>query len=87
MHKSLSDNCSTDVIKSKRNIVNATLLHNNYESLSEYTIMELKDKDYKEPSVTKEVKLYLNIFECGRNILDRLNVTYQGVFMATPQDK
>ena len=33
------------------------------------------------------MKRYFNIFECGRNLLDRLDVTYQGVFLATPQDK
>ena len=27
---------------------------------------------------------YFNIFECGRNILDQLDVTYQRAFMATP---
>ena len=37
--------------------------------------------------MTKEVTSYFNIFKCGRNILDRLDVTYQRAFMATPQDK
>ena len=37
--------------------------------------------------MTKEVKIYFNIFECGSNILNRLDVTYQRSFMATPQDK
>ena len=37
--------------------------------------------------MTKEVKSYFNIFECVRNILDRLDVTYQQAFMATPQNK
>ena len=36
--------------------------------------------------MTKEVKSYSNIFECGRNPLDRLDVTCQRAFMATPQD-
>ena len=27
---------------------------------------------------------YFNIFECGRNILDQLDVTYQRAFMASP---
>ena len=27
--------------------------------------------------MTKEVPSYFNIFECGRNILDKLDVTYQ----------
>ena len=34
-----------------------------------------------------EVKIYFNIFECGSNIFDRLDGTYQWAFMATPQDK
>ena len=28
--------------------------------------------------------IYFNIFECGRNILYQLEVTYQRVFMASP---
>ena len=40
-----------------------------------------------EPSDTKEVTSYFNIFECGRNILYKLDVKYQRVFMATPKDK
>ena len=76
-----------DVSESKRNIVNKTLSQNNSADVSEYTITELKDKEYKEPSVTKEVKRYFNIFECGMNILDRLDVTYQRSFVATTQDK
>ena len=61
LQKSLSENVSTDVGKSKRNILNKTLLQNNSVDVSEYTITELKDKEYKEPSVTKEVKSYFNI--------------------------
>ena len=49
--------------------------------------MEIKDKEYKEPSVIKEVKSYFKVFESGRNLLDRLDVTYQRAFMAIPQDK
>ena len=37
--------------------------------------------------MTKEVKSYFNIFECGRNNLDQLDTTYQRAFMATAQDK
>ena len=48
-----------------------------------YTITEQKDAEYKEYSVTKEVTSYFNIFECGRNLLDQLDVKYQRAFMAT----
>ena len=30
---------------------------------------------------------YFNIFECDRNLLDRLDVTYKRAFISTPQDK
>ena len=36
-----------------------------------------KEADYEEYSVTDELKRYCNIFECGRNILNRLDVTYE----------
>ena len=49
--------------------------------------MELKYKEYKEPSVNKEVTSYFNIFECGRNLSDKLDVTHQRAFMATPKNK
>ena len=52
------------------------------KDISEY-IIEKKDAEYKEYSVTEEVPSYFNRFECGRNILDRLDVTYEGVCMAT----
>ena len=37
--------------------------------------------------MTKEGTGYFNVFEYGRNLLYRLDVTYQRAFMATPQDK
>ena len=33
--------------------------------------------------MTQKVKSYFNIYEFGRNILDRLDVAYQRSFMAT----
>ena len=84
VHKTLSDNSYTDVGRSERNIVNKNLSQNNSADVSENTITELKDEDNKEPSVTEKVTSYFNIFECGRNLLDQLEVTYQRVFMITP---
>ena len=46
-------------------------------------ITELKDDDHKETSVTQKVTSYFNIFKCGRNLLDQLDLTYQQAFMAT----
>ena len=87
VHEGLSENSSTDVRKSKQKIVNETLLQKNSADVSEYTITEPKDWNYKEPSMAKEVKIYFNIFECGRNLLDRPDVTYQWALMASPTDK
>ena len=67
--------------------MNKTLPQNNYADVSEYNITEQKDKEYKETSVTKEVTSYFNIFECGRNLLGTLDVTYERAYMSTTQDK
>ena len=37
--------------------------------------------------MTEKVANYFNIFECGRNLLDQLDVTYKRAFMATPEDE
>ena len=37
--------------------------------------------------MTKEVTIYFNIFECGRNLLDILDSTYQKAFMSKPKEK
>ena len=37
--------------------------------------------------MTEKVKSYFKIYECGRNLLDRLDVKYKRAFMATPKDK
>ena len=77
MHKTLSYNSFTGVSESERNIINKTLSQNNSADVPENNITELKDKEHKEPSVTQKVTSYFNIFECGRNLLDQLDVTYQ----------
>ena len=43
----------------------------------------MKDDEHKEPSVIEKRTSYFNIFKCGRNILDQLDVMYQQAFMAT----
>ena len=83
VHETLSQNNSKYVSESERNIVNETLSQNNSTDVPEYTITKLKDKEHKETSVTQKVTRYFNIFECGRNLLDQLDVTYQRAFMAT----
>ena len=87
MHENLSENNSKDVSKSERNIVNETLSQNNSADVPENTITELKDEEHKEPSVTEKVTSYFNIYECGRNLLEWLDLMYQWAFMATPKDK
>ena len=87
MHETLLENNSKDVRKSEHNIVNETSLQNNSTEVPENTITELKDEEHREPSVTQKVKSYFNIFECGRNLLDQLDVTYQQSFMATSEEE
>ena len=87
MYETLSENNSKDVSESERNIINGTLSQNNSADVPENNITELKDEKHKEHTVTEKVKSYFNIYECGRNLLDQLGVTYQQAFMATPKDK
>ena len=47
----------------------------------------MKDNEYIEPLVIDKGSSYFNIFECGRNLLDQLYVTYQRAFMASPVQK
>ena len=86
MHETLLQNSFTDVSESERNIVNETLAQNNLAEVSENTITELKYKDHKEPSVNDKVTSYFNIFKCGINIFDQLEVTYQLAFMTSPAE-
>ena len=83
MHETLSENKSKHVSESECNIVHETLSQKNSNDVPDNSIMELKDDEYKEPSVTEKVTSYFNTFECGRNILNQLDVTYQRSFMAT----
>ena len=46
-------------------------------------ITELKYEEHIEPSVSVKREIYFNIFECSRNILDQLDVTYQRAFTAS----
>ena len=45
-------------------------------------ITELKYNEHIEHSVSVKGASYFNIFECGRNLLDQLDVTYQRLFTA-----
>ena len=83
VHETFSENQSKDISESEFNIIHETLSQNNSVDVPENVITELKDDKHKEPSVTKKVTSYFNIFKCGRNLLDQLDVTYQQAFMAT----
>ena len=87
MHETLSENIYMDVSESECNIVHETLSQNNSSDVLTNVITELKDDENIEPSVIDKGSNYFNIFECGRNILDQLDVTYQRAFTASPVQK
>ena len=63
-------------------------MQNNSTDVPDNDITELKDDEHKKPPVTEKVTSDFNIIECGRNLLDQLDVKYQRKFMATSaQDK
>ena len=89
--KNLSHIYSKDKDKSKGIVVDE---RSTEEDESEYVHKNISKKEdanneaeYEESSVTHEVPRYFNKFEFGRNLLNRLDVTYERACMATPRDK
>ena len=68
-HKPSSENICIDISKSECN-----------SDVPPKVITELKYNEHIEPSVSVKGESYFKIFECGRNILDQLDVTYQRAF-------
>ena len=96
VHETLSHSCYTDEEKSKGIIVNKNLsqscstdedeLFSTEEDKSECTIMKHK---YAKNEVKYDVSNYFNafnVFKCGRNILDRIDMSYKRAYMATPKE-
>ena len=84
MHEPLLEILSKDVSESECNIFHETLSQNSSSEVPTNIITELRDDEHIEPSVNDKGSSYFNIFECGRNLLDQLDVTYQRTFTASP---
>ena len=86
VNETISQSCSTDKDKSKCIIVNK---YSTEEDESQCVINKQKDAknktDYGESSVTNDVPRYFNVFECGGNILNRIDVSYERACMDTPK--
>ena len=65
--------------ESECNIVNET----SSQSDSSNVTSELNYDDHIKTSANVKEASYFNIFECGRNLLDKLDVTYQSAFAAS----
>ena len=74
-----SENLIMDVSKSECNIVDETLSQFNSSNVT----TELNYDDHIKHSANVKGASYFNIFECGRNLLDKLDVTYQRAFTAS----
>ena len=72
-----------DVSESECNIFNETLLQKHSSDVPTNVITELKHDENIEHSVSDKGSSYFNIFECSRNLLDQLDVTYQRAFTAS----
>ena len=68
-----------DESESECNIVNET----SSQSDSSNVTTELNYDDQIKPSENVKEASYFNIFECERNLLDKLDVTYQSTFAAS----
>ena len=73
------ENLIIDESKSECNIVNDI----SSQSDSSNVTTELNYDDHIKPSASVKEASYFKIFECGRNILDKLDVTYQSASIAS----
>ena len=78
-----SENIFMGVSESEWNIVDETLSQSDSSDVRTNVITELNYDDHIEPSANVKEASYFNIFECGRNILDQLDVKYQRAFTAS----
>ena len=69
--------------ESECNIVNKTSSQSDSSDVPTDVISELNYDDYIEPSANVKEASYFNIFECGRNLLDHMDVTYQRALTAS----
>ena len=69
-----------DISESECNTVPKKLSQKNSSDVPTNIITKLKYDEHIEPSVSVKGASYFNIFECGRNLLDQLDVTYQLAF-------
>ena len=74
-----SENLIMEESESECNIVNKTSSQFNSSNVT----TELNYDDHIKPSANVKEASYFNILECGRNILDKLDVTYQSAFTAS----
>ena len=72
-----------DVSESECNIANETLSQSNSSDVPKNVTTELNYDDHIKPSANVKEAGYFNIFECGRNLSDQLDVTYQRAFTAS----
>ena len=93
-NKNLSRSCSTDEDESKCIIIDKCsteddesesrgIIVNNFfteEDKSEFVINKQNNANNE---VTNYVPSYFNVFECGRKILDRLDMSYERACMST----
>ena len=74
-----AENLIMDVSESECNILDETLSQSDTSNVSK----ELNYEDDVKTSANVKEARYFNIFECGRNLLDKLDVTYQRAFTAS----
>ena len=78
-----SENLIMEVSESECNIVNETSSQSDSSDVPTNVITELNHDDHIEPSENVKEASYFNIFECGRNLLYHMDVTYQREFTAS----
>ena len=69
-----------DVRESECNVVNEISSQSDSSDVPTNVVSEINYDYHIEPSESVKEASYFNIFECSRNLLDKLDVTYQRAF-------
>ena len=82
-HEALSQSHSANIRESEQSIVNENILQNYSEDVDKLCSME--NNEQEDEHIESLKPSYFKIFECGRSMLDKLDVSYEIMCMASKE--
>ena len=82
-HEALLQSHSANIRESEQSIVNENILQNYSENVDKLCSME--NNEQEDEHIESLKPSYFKIFECGRSMLDKLDVSYELTCMASKE--